>query len=86
MKPKYWVTMTDRAMSGWGLARGKTNKLVLACETIEEAEYVESVAHSRREMRYVNVTTRKPSYSAERYYVSWHDRSDYDAWYPKSEK
>ena len=38
--PKYWVTMTDRFMSGWGLAKGLKNKLVFECESLAEAEKV----------------------------------------------
>ena len=29
---KYYVTMTDKFMSGWGEAAGKVNKLVIECE------------------------------------------------------
>ena len=28
---KYYVTMTDKAMSGWGMAKNKTNKYVVIC-------------------------------------------------------
>ena len=58
----FYVTMTDRFMSGWGIAAGKTNKLVIACETIEQAETIERNARARREMRYINIRTTAPSY------------------------
>jgi hypothetical protein len=81
---KYWVTMTDKFMSGWGLAQGKTNKLVLECETFEEAEIVEQHALGRGDMNYVNVRSTKPYYNSSRYYVSWHNRYDgYSSWYEK---
>jgi len=33
-----YVTMTDKFMSGWGMAEGKTNKLVLECKNLHEAK------------------------------------------------
>lgn len=60
--PKYWVSMTDKFMSGWGMATNKTNKLVIACDTYEQAETIERNARKRREMKYVNLCIRKPRY------------------------
>lgn len=77
----FFVTMTDKALSGWGMARGKVNKLVLSCDTLEEAERVERYAKTRSEMRYVNIVTKKPSYNSNRYYVSWHNKESYPRWY-----
>lgn len=85
MAAKYYVTMTDGFMSGWGQARNKINKLVLACDTIEEAEHVFALAKSRSEMRHVNICHKRPNYSENRYFVSWHDKTDYRNWYPKGE-
>ena len=28
----YYVTATDKFMSGWGLAKGKTKKVIVICE------------------------------------------------------
>ena len=81
MTTKLWVTMTDNFLSGWGQARGKTNKLVLECESNEEANIVEQNARNRSEMKYVNICARKPSYNARHYLTSWHDKTDYDSWY-----
>ena len=75
----YYVTMTDKFMSGWGQAQGKDNKLVITCETIQEAQIVEANALRRREMKHVNIRTTRPSYP--RAHVSWHDKSDYTAWF-----
>jgi len=61
---KYYVTMTDKFMSGWGAAQGKINKLIIECETWQQAEQIERAAHSRPEMRYINVRTTKPYYGA----------------------
>lgn len=76
-----YVTMTDRFMSGWGKANERINKLVLECETWQEAEIVESNANKRDEMKYVNILTKKPYYSPSRYYVSWVTKEDYPSWY-----
>ena len=75
---KYWVTMTDKFMSGWGPSLDTLNKLVVACETYEQAETIERVADGRSEMKHVNICTRKPSYP--RYYVSWKTYDDMQGW------
>jgi hypothetical protein len=62
MKTKFYVTMTDKFMSGWGMAKDKTNKLIIICQTIEQAEQIERAAKSRSEMRYINIRTTKPYY------------------------
>ena len=36
----YYVTMTDRFMSDWGLSAGRTNKLVIECPTYTQAEQI----------------------------------------------
>lgn len=59
---KYYVTMTDTFLSGWGRAEGKTNKLVIGCDSYEEAEKIKRNAELRSEMKYVNITTTKPHY------------------------
>lgn len=77
----YYVTMTDKFMSGWGYARDKTNKLVIECETMAEANIVATNARDRTEMSYVNICFNKPYYNSSRYYVSRHDKSDYGRWF-----
>ena len=61
---KYYVTMTDKFMSGWGMAKGKTNKLIIQCETWQQAEQIERAARDRSEMRYVNICVNKPRYGS----------------------
>jgi hypothetical protein len=63
-KPVFYVTMTDKYLSGWGMSENKTNKLIIECETIEQAEKVERAARYRDEMRYVNIRTTKPRYGS----------------------
>lgn len=58
----YYVTMTDKFMSGWGMAQGKTNKLIVVCDTWQDAETIQRNAEKRSEMKYINVTDRKPRY------------------------
>lgn len=78
---KIYVTMTDRAMSGWGMAAGKINKLVIECDSWKEAEIVEANARRRSEMKHVNICTTKPNYPSSRYLTSWHNKSDYARWF-----
>jgi hypothetical protein len=73
---KFYVTMTDKFMSGWGMAKDKTNKLVIVCDTIEQAELIEKNARKRSEMRFVNLCIKKPSYPQTRYLTTWKSFSD----------
>ncbi len=58
---KYYITMTDKFMSGWGDATGKINKLVIECENPDQAFLIEKNARKRYEMKYVNFCTTKPN-------------------------
>jgi hypothetical protein len=66
----YYVTMTDKFMSGWGEAKGKINKYVIRCSTYQEAEKIELNAHRRPEMKHINIVNKLPYYSPERYVLS----------------
>ena len=68
-KTKYWVSMTDKALSGWGLAEGKINKYVIEVDTYEEAQIVAENAGYRSEMKYINICMNKPRYN-EKYYLT----------------
>ena len=67
----YYVTATDKFMSGWGLAEGKINKVVVVCNSIGEAEEVEEALHRRSEMKYINIRYSKPYYRGG-YVISWY--------------
>lgn len=67
----YYVTATDKFMSGWGLAENKTNKVVVVCENWQEAREVKEALHSRDEMKYINVRSNKPYYN-NNYVISWY--------------
>lgn len=71
----FYVTMTDKFMSGWGCAAGKVNKLIIECETLAQAEQIESAARRRPEMRFVNIRTTKPRYGSHvlESWKSWAD-------------
>lgn len=56
--------MTDKFMSGWGVAEGKKNKLIIQCDTWQQAEQIERAARDRSEMRYINICTKKPRYGS----------------------
>lgn len=60
----YYVTMTDKFLSGWGMAERKTNKFIVVCENWKQAEAIERNAKKRPEMKYINICTTKPRYGA----------------------
>jgi len=80
----YWVSMTDKYMSGWGHAKNKINKLVLPCKNFEEAEIVKRNARDRSEMKHINICSKKPYYNKNHYFTSYHNNSDYSTWYQKN--
>ena len=80
---KYYVSMTDRFMSGWGEARGKINKLVFDCESYEEALIVRDNARNRTDQIYINICMNKPYYDKRFYLVQYKTKEDYESWYVK---
>lgn len=77
----YYVTMTDKFMSGWGLAKSKINKLVFECETMQEAHIVADNAERRGDQKYVNIRSSKPYYSPAKYFTQFKDKNEYPSWY-----
>lgn len=47
---KFYVSMTDRMMSGWGEAENKTNIFQVECSTEAETKKIVSAASKRNEM------------------------------------
>jgi len=80
---KYYVTMTDKFMSGWGKAKGKINKLVFECSSYSEACIVEDNAKNRTDQKNINICTKKPYYNKDRYYVQYVTKEQYTSWYEK---
>jgi hypothetical protein len=82
---KYYVTMTDKFMSGWGPARGKINKLIFICNSYEQAAIVAANAEKRSDQKHINITDRRPYYNPTRYYAQIKTIADYPRWYdPKA--
>lgn len=67
----YYVTATDKFMSGWGLAENKINKVVVICSSLKEAREVQQALDTRKEMKYVNIRASKPYYN-NNYLISWY--------------
>lgn len=80
---KYYVSMTDRFMSGWGQAQGKINKLVFECQSFEEAETVRDNAKHRTDQIYINICVNKPYYNKSDYLTQYQTKGDYNSWYVK---
>lgn len=79
--PKYYVTMTDSFMSGWGLAEEKINKLVFECKNNLEAQIVYDNAKNRTDMKYVNICFYKPYYNKKQYLTQYENKETYPHWY-----
>ena len=87
---KYYVTTTDKFMSGWGKAKGLINKLIFICDSFEEALIVENNARNRSDQKYVSINYSLPSYYRKtkgtdyvcgNYYVQIKTKEDYPSWY-----
>lgn len=90
MDSHYYVTMTDKFMSGWGPATNRLNKLIFVCDSWSEANIVADNADARSDMKYVNVCARKPryfratfgsDYELDGYYCQIKTKADYPSWY-----
>lgn len=65
----YWVTMTDKFFSGWGLCEGRLSKFVVECDTYHQAFEIQEKAKARSEMRRVNIRSTQPNYPERRYHT-----------------
>jgi len=82
---KYYVTMTDSFMSGWGYAKNKINKLVFLCDSYEQAERVFNNAESRNEMKYINICIKYPYHlNNNKYYTQIKTIENSKNWYKKN--
>lgn len=76
---RYFVTMTDAMLSGWGNADGKTAKRIVLCKTFRDAQIIVSGLNNcknRNGMRYINIACKFPKYSENRYTVSIDEFND----------
>jgi hypothetical protein len=80
---RYYVSMTDKFMSGWGEARDKINKLVFICDSYSEAIIVRDNARNRTDQIYINICINKPYYNKRDYLTQYKTKGDYNSWYEK---
>ena len=80
----FYVTTTVRFMSGWGKSRGLTNRLVLACESQQEANRVADYARGRSDQKNVRICTTKPRIRPGTY-TQVMDPERSTAWYGRNE-
>ena len=78
-----YVTMTDRFLSGWGLANGRISKFVVICDSFEQAETVKKNAMLREDMKNVNICVNKPRYNLNKYHVSYKNYNELGACWKK---
>ena len=80
---KLYVTMTDKFMSGWGLADNKINKLVFECDNYSEADKLIDYAEKREEMKYISVCYSYPKhlFNNSKYFAQLKTKADYPMWY-----
>ena len=76
----YYVTTTDRFMSGWGPAKRKDNRLIFPCESMAEAMRVDSYAKNRGDQMRVFICTSKPKVRAH-HYTQVKTKDQYPNWY-----
>ena len=73
----YWVTMTDKLFSR---VERTTSKVIVECDTYEEAVIVETNCLNRGDMKYVNIRSTKPYYP-DHYNEYWKTKEDYPSWF-----
>lgn len=83
VRKMFYVTMTDKFLSGWGGAKGKTAKYILPCKNYEEAEIVAANAKRRGDMKNINIVLNRPKYDPKRYQVTFGNKKIAPIWYKK---
>jgi hypothetical protein len=73
------VSATDKMLSGWGKAQGRTHKQIVICHNRQQAEKVADNMR-RSSFSYVNVRYGIPYYPSTRYTISYHDADDCPLW------
>lgn len=80
----YFVTATDKFLSGWGHSDRRICKRVFICESYRQAQrLVDALKNNPKSgFSYVNWTHRKPSYNSSRYCVTISFYKDFnnDTW------
>ena len=70
MQTQFYVTMLDTFMSGWGMAKGKDNIMIVECDSLEDAELIAENAAKRSEMKNIDIWTEMPEYDDSLYVLS----------------
>ena len=83
MQDRYYVSMTDKFMSGWGHSKDRINKLVFICNNYDQAQIVFDNAHARTDQKNINICYNKPYYNQKRCYTQIKTIEKYPAWYKK---
>ena len=81
MSKKYYVIATDTFLSGWGLAKNRLNKLVIECESLNEAEIVSNNAKARSDMKDVKIMNTRPQYSITEVLENYKTKEDMPRWF-----
>lgn len=81
-RASFYVCATDSFMSGWGKSRGLNNRVILPCDSLDEAFLVANYARSRSEMKRVTICEAKPRLNHHANTYSLMCRESATAWYP----
>ena len=76
---QWCVTATDKMLSGWGRAEGKTHKQIVICENHQQAERIAGNMRAKSFV-YVNARVGLPYYSPSRFTTSYHHANDCPIW------
>lgn len=76
----YYVTCTDRFMSGWGPAKRKDNRLIFPCEDMSEAMRVVRYAQNRGDQKRIYICGSKPKVRSH-HYTQVKTKDVYPNWY-----
>lgn len=67
-----YVTMTDKAMSGWGVSQGKTAKRVYPCKSFQIArQLIGRIERRCPDMIYLKISCNLPRYAANKYTTTY---------------
>ena len=77
----YYVTTTDKFLSGWGRSEGKKNKLIMPCKNYDQALIVYNNAKARGDQKNVNIRSTKPYYNPKTTLAQTKTIKDMPNWY-----
>ena len=77
-----YISMTDPATGGQ-ISDGRISKLVLTCETSEDADAVINNAETLG-MKRISVAYKRPRYPTKTHVTAYHTKADYPKWYIKN--